>query len=166
LEKLLSVRLKPELPDDLFALLSGEQLEQQLNKVILLITIDADGLPYGAMLSHLELIAPDRETVRFAPWNNSTTTANIRRNGKVALLVIEEGLAYYIQGTATELAREMAGFSGMAKIELRITAILKDNALDYEGAARITSGIRFENPDLGAARIEQGRRVLEALRHQ
>jgi hypothetical protein len=109
------------------------------------------------------VIAPDRSRIRFAPWNNSTTTGNIRRSGKAALLMIEEGLAYYIQGIATELVREMAGFSGMAKIELRITAILKDNALDYEGAARITSGIRFENPDLDAARIEHGRRVLGEL---
>ena len=64
---------------------------------------------------------------------------------------------------AAELEREMAGFPGMAKIEVRIESILQDNALDYEGAARITSGIRFENPDLDAARIEHGRRVLAAL---
>jgi hypothetical protein len=41
---------------------------------------------------------------------------------------------------------------------------LQDNALAYEGAARITSGIRFENPDLDEARIDHGRRVLEELR--
>jgi len=162
----MSVRLKPELPDELFDLMSGEQLDRHLNKVVLLITLDEGGFPYGAMLSYLEVIAPDRKSIRFAPWNNSTTTGNIRRNGRAALLVIEEGLAYYIQGTATELAREMGGFPGMAKIELRITTILKDNALDYEGAARITSGIRFENPDLDAARIEQGRRVLQELRRE
>ena len=160
----MSVRLKPELPDELFDLMNGGQIDRHLNKVVLLITLDEEGLPYGAILSYLEVIAPDRKSLRLAPWNNSTTTANIRRNSKVTLLVIEEELAYYIQGSATELVREMEGFPGMAKIHVRIESILKDNALDYEGAARITSGIRFENPDLDAARIEQGRRVLAALR--
>ncbi len=160
----MSVRLKPELPDELFALMNGRQLDRHLNKVVLLTTIDEEGLPYGAILSYLEVIAPDRKSIRLAPWSNSTTTGNIRRNGKVALLVIEEGLAYYIQGIATELAPEMEGFPGMAKIHVRIESILQDNALAYEGAARITSGIRFENPDLDAGRIEQGRRVLAALR--
>ena len=159
----MSVRLKPELPDELFSLMNGGQLDQHLNQVILLITLDEGGWPYGAMLSYLEVIARDRRTLRLAPWTNSTTTGNLRRNGKAALLVIEAGLAYYVQGTAAELEREMAGFPGMAKIEIRIESILQDNALDYEGAARITSGIRFENPDLDAARIEHGRRVLAAL---
>jgi hypothetical protein len=159
----MSVRLKPELPDELFYRMNGGQLDRHPDQVILLITIDEGGWPYGAMLSYLEVIARDRRTLRLAPWTNSTTTGNLRRNGKASLLVIEEGLAYYIQGTAAELDREMEGFPGMAKIEVRIDSILKDNALDYEGAARITNGIRFENPDLDAARIEQGRRVLAAL---
>ena len=163
----MSVRLKPELPEELFnrlnAWMNGKQLDRHLDQVILLITLDEGGWPYGAMLSYLEVIARDRRTLRLAPWTNSTTTGNLRRNGKVALLVIEEGLAYYVQGTATELEREMAGFPGMAKIEVRIDSILQDNALDYEGAARITTGIRFENPDLDAARIERGRRVLAEL---
>ena len=159
----MSVRLKPELPDDLFELMNGGAINRHRNKVILLITLDEGGWPYGAMLSYLEVIARDRRTLRLAPWSNSTSTGNLRRNGKVALLVIEEEMAYYIQGTAAELARELAGFPGMAKIEVRIESILKDNALDYEGAARITSGIRFENPDLDAERVEHGRRVLAAL---
>jgi hypothetical protein len=168
----MSVRLGPELPDELFDRLNGcldgqvngGGLDQHLNEVILLVTIDEGGWPYGAILSYLEVIARDRRTMRLAPWTNSTTTGNMRRNGKTALLVIEAGLAYYVQGTATELEREMAGFPGMAKMEIRIDSILQDNALDYEGAARITSGIRFENPDLDAARIEHGKRVLEELR--
>jgi len=159
----MSVRLGPELPDELFNLMNGGQLDRHLDRVVLLVTLDEGGWPYGAILSYLEVIARDRRTLRLAPWTNSTTTGNLRRDGKVALLVIEAGLAYYVQGTAAELEREMEGFPGMAKIEVRIESVLQDNALDYEGAARITSGIRFENPDLDAGRIEHGRRVLAAL---
>ena len=160
----MSVRLEPKLPYDLFNLMNGEHLDEHLNKVVLLITVDEGGWPYAAILSYLEVIALDRSTLRIAPWNNSTTTANLRRNGKVTLLVVEEGMAYYIQGTATELLREMEGFPGMAKVNVQIEFILQDNALDYEGSARITTGIRFENPQMDAGYIERGRRVLAALR--
>lgn len=160
----MSVRLGASLPEDLFDRMNGEHLDQHLHEVVLLVTMDEGGWPYAAMLSYLEVVAPDRSALRLAPWNNSTTTANLRRNGKAALLVVEEGIAYYIQGTATELCREMEGFPGMAKIHLQIESVLQDNALDYEGSARITSGIRFANPQMDAAWIERGRRVLAALR--
>ena len=132
--------------------------------MVLLVTLDEKGWPYAAMLSYLEVIAPDRANIRLAPWNNSTTTANIRRNGKVTLLVVDEGMADYIQGTATELCRDLEGFPGMAKINVRIESLLEDKALNYEGSARITTGVRFENPQMDAAYIERGRQVLEALK--
>jgi len=160
----MSKRLEPVLPDRLFRLLDGEHLREQLNKVVLLITLDENGWPYAAMLSYMEVIAPDRGNIRLAPWNNSTTTANIRRNGKVTLLIVDEGLAVYIQGTATELCRNLEGFPGMAKINVRLESLLEDKALDYEGSASITSGVRFENPQMDAAYIERGQRVLAALR--
>ena len=160
----MSKRLEPILPDALFALLNGERLDQHLNKVLLLITLDSAGWPRAAMLSLLDVIAADRSNLRMAPWNDSTTTANLRRNGKVALLVVDESMAYYIQGTATELSRDLEGFPGMAKINLRIESILEDAALDYEGAARVSTGIRFDNPSMDAAYIERGRRVLAALK--
>lgn len=160
----MSVRLKPELPDRLWALMNGERLEEKLDRVVLLITLDENGWPYAAMLSYLEVVAPDRRNLRLAPWNNSTTTANLRRNGRVTLLIVDENLAYYIQGTATELSREMEGFPGMAKVNVRMESLLEDKAMDYEGSARITTGVRFENPQRDAAYVERGRRVLAALR--
>ena len=160
----MSKRLPPNLHDRLFELLSGERVDDHLNQVILLITLDQRGWPYVAMLSYLEVVAPDRENIRLAPWNNSTTTANLRRNPNVTLVIIEAGLACYIQGTAVELEREMPGFAGMAKINVKITSILEDKALDYEGSASITTGVRFENPQMDSAHVERGRRVLQALR--
>jgi hypothetical protein len=160
----MSKRLEPVLPERVYQLLGGEQLDQHLNKVLLLITLDKNRFPYVAMLSLLEVIAADRQNIRMAPWNNSTTTANLRRDGKVTLIVVDEAMAYYIQGTASELSRDLEGFPGMAKINLRIQSILEDKALDYEGAARVTTGIRFENPDMDAAYIDRGRKILAALR--
>jgi len=161
----MSKRLESVLPDRLFQLLNGDRLDDQLKKVILLVTLDENGFPYTAMLSYLEVIARDRRNIRMAPWNNSTTTANMRRNPKVALLLVDTGMAYYIQGSAAELEREMPGFPGMAKINVYIDSVLEDKALDYEGSASITTGVQFENPQMDAAYIERGRRVLEALKH-
>jgi hypothetical protein len=160
----MSKRLPPVLTDRLNRLLNGERLSEQLSKVLLLITLDEAGWPYVAMLSYLEVIAVDGSNLRIAPWSNSTTTANLRRSGKATLIVVDEELACYIQTTAQELGHELDGFSGMAKINLRIESILEDKALDYEGAARVTTGILFENPDMDAAYVERGRRVLDALR--
>ncbi len=51
----------------------------------------------------------------------------------------------------------------MAKINIRIDAVLEDKALDYEGAARVSTGIRFENPDMNAEYLDRARGVLQAL---
>jgi hypothetical protein len=160
----MSKRLPPVLTERLNGLLNGEHLDEQLNKVLLLVSVDEGGWPYVAMLSYLEVIAVDASNLRIAPWSNSTTTANLRRAGKATLVIVDEEMAYYVQTTARELGRELEGFSGMAKINLQIESILEDKALDYEGAARVTTGIRFENPDMDATYIARGRRVLEALR--
>jgi hypothetical protein len=160
----LSKRLPPVLTDELFRLLNGAQLDDHLNQVILLITLDERGWPYVAILSYLEIVAPDRENIRLAPWNNSTTTANLRRNPNVTLVIVEAGMACYIQGTAVEIERAMPGFASMAKINVKIVSILEDKALDYEGSASISTGVRFENPQMDRAYIERGRKVLESLR--
>ena len=159
----MSKRLPPVLNDRLFGLLNGEHLDANLQKVLLLITADERGWPYVAMLSYLEVIAPDRRNIRMAPFNNSTTTANLRRDGKVTLILVDQELACYIQAFAEELSRDLEGFPGMAKVNLRIESILEDKALDYEGSARVSSGIRFENPQMDAAYIARGRAVLQAL---
>ena len=145
-------------------MIDGEHLGENLGKVLLLITLDENGWPYVAMLGTLEVIAIDRRTIRIAPWNGSTTTENLRRNAKVTLIAVDEAMAYYVQGTARELARELDGFPGMSKIEVRVESLLEDNALDYEGSARITTGVRFENPRMDAAYIEHARGVLDSLR--
>jgi hypothetical protein len=159
-----SKRIGNALTDRLWEMLNGEALDRHLNKVLMLLSVDEGGWPYPAMLSLLEVIAIDRGNLRIAPWNNSTTSANLRRNGKATLLVVDEGLACYIQASAQELRPDLEGFRGMAKINLKIESILEDKALDYEGAARVTSGVRYENPDMDAVYIERGRKILAALR--
>lgn len=159
----MSKRVEPVLPDRVMALLNGEHLDEHLHKVLLLITVDERGWPYVSMLSLFEVIAPDRGNIRMAPWNGSTTSANLRRAAKATLIVVDEGMAFYIQGRATEIARDLDEFPGMSKMNLRIESILEDQALEYEGAARVSTGIRYENPSMTAEYVARGRRVLAAL---
>lgn len=159
----MSKRLEPQLPEKLAPVFDGSIAEPHRGKVFLLITVDAAGYPYVAMMSLLELVAADRQNLRLAPWSNSTTTANMRRNGKITLIAVDTEMAYYIQGTATEMAAELPGYPGMAKMNIRIDGVLEDQALDYEGAARVSTGIRFENPDMDAAYLARARGVLQAL---
>ena len=48
----MSVRLEPKLPYDLFNLMNGEHLDEHLNKVVLLITVDEGGWPYARSEEH------------------------------------------------------------------------------------------------------------------
>ena len=159
----MSKRLPPQLTDRLEILFGGAHLEQQWNQALLLVTLDEAGWPYVSMLSYFEVIAKDRSNLRIAPWSTSTAAKNLRRAGKATLIVVEEEIAYYLQASATELAAELPGFPGMAKFNLHVESILEDKALDYEGAARITTGVRYENPQIDAAYIARGRRILDAL---
>jgi hypothetical protein len=160
----MSKRIGAALTEPLWNYLNGERLERHLNKVLVLLSVDESGWPYPAMLSFLEVIAVDRQNLRIAPWNNSTTSANLRSNGKATLMVVDDGLACYIQAKAEELSRDLDGFPGMAKINLRIESILEDKALDYEGSARVTTGVRYENSDMDEVYIERGKKILAALR--
>ena len=93
-----------ELPPDLMARLSGRDLQPVASKVIQIVTIDEGGWPHAALLSYFEVVAADRRRVRLASYANSTTSANMRRNGKATLIVIDGfGLAQHEGGPIEEI---------------------------------------------------------------
>ena len=100
-----------ELPPDLMARLSGRDLQPVASKVIQIVTIDEGGWPHAALLSYFEVVAADRRRVRLASYANSTTSANMRRNGKATLIVIDARIVYYVKAHAVELAPTMSGRS-------------------------------------------------------
>ncbi len=113
-----------ELPDDLYRRLSGQQLDAHAGTAILLCTVDSQGWPHAAMLSYLEVVAKDRGNIRLAAYNDSATTKNMRRNGKLTLLIFDERVAYYVKGTAEELKSKMECSASNAKLNLRVEAVL------------------------------------------
>ena len=158
----MSKRIGSELPDAVFELLNGEDLERHFRKAMLFITLDEAGWPYAAMLSPLEVVALNRGSIQIGIWDGSTTVKNVKSDEKVALMVVDYDLVYYIQGTAAVAPLEQ--IPGMVKVDFAIHSVLEDRAREYEGDAHVTSGITFDNPHIDAAYLDRARSLLASLK--
>jgi len=152
-----------ELPDDLYRRLAANDLEACAEKVVLICTVDANGWPHPAMLSYFEVIAKDRRNIRLATYKNSKTTENMRRNGKLTILVIDERVAYYIKGHAEELEGAMNCSPHNSKLNLRVEQVLADDAdQQFEAGMYVVSGITYKNPN-SAAEQQKAKEILREL---
>jgi hypothetical protein len=134
-----------KLPEDLYQRLSGNNLKAYSNTAILVSTVDKGGWPHPAILSYFEVIAKDHANVRLAIYRDSTTVANICRNSKLTMLVIDERIAYYVKGMAEQIAFQMSCSPFNSKLNLHIEQVLSDEANEeFEPGAYITTGIRYE----------------------
>lgn len=154
-----------ELPPQLVEQLSGRDLRSRFGRVIPIITVDAAGFPHPALLSFGEVVALDARRIGLATYADSATTNNMRRNGRLTLLLVEAEGTYYIKGTVRERPRGLDAFPGLAHMEMRVEQVLEDGTRsDIEGGARITSGIRFGAGPSEAALLKQWEEVIAALR--
>lgn len=143
----LSRRVGDKLPFDLHERLAGNNLHAYAEKAILICTVDANGRPHPAILSYQEVVAKDGQNVRLAIYRDSTTSNNLRRNGKLTVLIIDERLAYYIKGTAEELAWEMTCAPYNSKFNLRVEQVLADEANEeFEPNAYVRTGVTYRRP--------------------
>jgi hypothetical protein len=152
-----------ELPDDLYRRLAGEELEKHAGKVILVLTVDAEGWPHPALLSYLEVVARDRRSIRFATYAESGTSRNLRRNGILTLAVVDARVAYYVKGKVRELAPRLTSLPHSSKMELRVEQVLSDEADPaVEGGGYLSSGMTYASPD-PAGDLRRAREVLREL---
>ena len=136
-----------ELPDDLFDALWNEDVTGRRGRAILITTADSNGWPHPALLSFREVGARDRNTVRLVTFNGSTTTRNMRENGKVTVIFVDERMTYYVKGAAKEIPAHRVGAGPhFATMDVTITQVLRDFTGADEAGAHITSGITFHNP--------------------
>lgn len=155
--------LGSELPPDLLERLSGRDLESVAQKVIQIFTVDAKGWPHAALLSYFEVIAKDAQCIRTALYAASTTTANLRRTGKVTLAVIDRRVAYYVKARATELRASMIATDWNAAMDCRVEQVSIDEPNDeLEPGAYVSRGIAYVNPDR-PAEMARARLVLQEL---
>lgn len=149
-----------ELPDDLYHRLQGTDLKSYTDKAILICTVDTNGWPHPAMLSYAEVVAKDRSNIRLATYKDSATTSNMRRDGKLTVLIIDRRVVYYIKGRVHELEETMLAAAHNSKFNLQVEQVL-DDAADpgLEADMYVTGGITYNNPHWAA----QQRKVKTVL---
>lgn len=153
-----------ELPEDLYRKLSGRELDAHAEKAILVTTVDDRGWPHAAMLSYLEVAAKDRHNIRLAIYNGSTTTGNMRRTGRVTLLLFDERMVYYVKGTAEELNRAMDCSPYNSKINVRVEQVLADDPdPQFEPGVYVSTGVTYKDPNMAERRLKANALLKELL---
>ena len=143
------------MPDDLYRRLAGNNLQACAEKAILICSVDANGFAHPAVLSYFEVAAKDANNIRLATYKGSSTSNNMRRNGKLTMLIIDTRTAYYIKGSIAELEAEMRCSSQNSKFNLHVEQVLADEANEeFEPGSYILSGVTYKRQtDLPKVRV-------------
>jgi hypothetical protein len=119
--------------------LNGRSVTPHESKIIPIFTLDDLGWPHPALLSYYEVVAKNSSTVDLALWKDSSTANNLRRLGKVTLMITDKGINYYLKGSVKELEAEMAGAPQVSRFRIATEQLLEDQ----EPNAEITSGMTY-----------------------
>ena len=119
--------------------LNGQNVTPHESKIIPIFTLDDLGWPHPALLSYYEVVTKNSSTVDLALWKDSSTANNLRRLGKVTLMITDKGINYYLKGSVKELEAEMAGAPQVSRFRIATEQLLEDQ----EPNAEITSGMTY-----------------------
>ncbi len=148
-----------QLPDTLQQLWNGQHLEHKQQLAMPLLTVSEDGYPHQAMVSAGEVLAMDGQTLRIALWTGTNTTANLMRDGKALLTVVNDGVSYALRLRARALPElEDAAYS-RARFEAKIEHIREDVAKYAELLTGVT--YRLHEPEVV---LERWQLTLDELR--
>ena len=142
-----------EMPDDALEALKSENRGSKKGRAVQMITVNSKGWPDAGMLSYADVIARDRKTLRLATWGDGECANDMRSNGKIALLVIDYDMAYYVKGTASEIrpratdltdVNQEGGESPLAFFQIEVREVYEDRV----PTARVSSGVTFEGSEV------------------
>jgi hypothetical protein len=149
------------LPAALATALGVDQAVGRADRAVLMCTVDEHGWPHPAMVSSLELVARDARNVRLALDAGSRSTRNLRDNGRLTLIVVEDATAYYIKGDVLERSASLAAAPAQAAFNLRVDSVLEDQPREHEGATLISDlRVSRQIPDADRA-LAVARELLE-----
>jgi hypothetical protein len=148
-----------QLTDALLMRLSGAAIASHEGKIIPIFSLDEGGWPHPALLSYYEVVAKSPATLEMAIWKDSSTANNLRRVGKISLMIADNGVNFYIKGAARELEKEMTGAPQVSRFQIAIDQLLEDQ----EPNAQITSGMTYTRAKERAA-SDFSAKVLRILR--
>jgi hypothetical protein len=150
-----------ELTQELFERLKGEDVASAMGKAITVVTADDQGWPHPAMLSYYEVVAKGRSRIDLAIGKSSTTARNLRRRGKITILITDRGINYYLKGSAREIRESMEEVPFMSLFRVEMEQLLEDQEPD----AIITSGVTFQRPQKkGAGEIVE--KIFQGVRRE
>mgnify|MGYP001182184718 FL=1 len=136
-----------ELTQALLDRLSGRNVESHEGKIIPIFTTDEQGWAHPGLLSYYEIVAKNPSTLDMALWKDSSTAHNLRRTGKVTLMIIDQAVNYYLKGSVSELQHEMAGAAPVSRFRVTLEQIIEDQ----EPNAEITTGLTYRRMSERAA---------------
>ena len=136
---MMSQVLGKELTPELLERLGGSQIESHEGKIIPIFTIDEAGWAHPALLSYYEIVAKNAWTLDMALWKNSSTASNLRKAGKITLMVSDLKTNYYLKGSARELQHEMTGAPPVSRFRITLEQVVEDQ----EPNAEITTGLTY-----------------------
>src|SRR5512143_3665860 len=128
-----------KLTEVLWMRLNGDAIEAREGKIIPIFTIDENGWAHPALLSYYEVLAKDKSTLEMALWKESSTAENLRRTGKVTLMISDTGVNYYLKGRAQQLEYELTGAAPVSRFRIALEQIIEDQ----EPNAEITTGLTY-----------------------
>lgn len=144
-------------PPAVVDLLDGSNLDHKVGTAIGVVTVNADGWPHPAQLSPGEvLLAPDGG-LRLAVHPHATMAANLRRDGRIVLILATDGANHELRFQVTEASPltdpPLAAFTGHL-------VVARAHRSPY---AEVVSGVQYtlHDPD---GTLDRWRRQITALR--
>ena len=135
----MSQSLGKELPAPLLQRLKGTEIDSHEGKIIPIFTIDEAGWAHPALLSYYEIVAQNASTLDMALWKDSSTAKNLRRAGRVTLMISDQGVNYYLKGSVVQLHYEMPEVTPVSRFRVTLEQVIEDQ----EPNAEITTGLTY-----------------------
>ena len=129
-----------ELTPALLQRLGGSEIEVHEGKIIPICTIDETGWAHPALLSYYEIVAKSPSNLDMAVWKNSSTAINLRRAGKVTIIVSDHAINYYLKGSVREIQFEMTGAAPVSRFRIMLEQVIEDQ----EANAEIITGLTYK----------------------
>ena len=149
----MSKNLGATLPEDLLDFLSSTEPGEKFKQVILFSTTDEDGWPRHGLLSAREVLAKDSKRLLLLLYSNSHSSANLQREGKISIVLVNPNMSYYVFCTARPLS-PLPDAPSETLFELTVKRVLEDSL----ATARILTGITFEGYDPGMT--QENRKIV------
>ncbi len=120
----MSEEIGPRLPPPLRFELGTPDEDAAAAQAILVVTVDADGMPRLAVMSRAEFSTPDATHLTLAASSASHTSDNLKRSGQAAIWCVLDAAAYTIRAEAQE--SQSAPDPAVRTFQLTITSVLRD----------------------------------------